>query len=257
MSNSKKRSPLREGKAKIVYEGPEAGTLIQHFKDDATAFNNEKKGIINGKGVINNRITEYLMTKLNERKIQTHFIKTLNMREQLIKSLEMIPVEVVVRNIAAGSLSKRFGLEEGTVLPRVVLEFYLKNDELNDPMITEDHITCFNYADIVELEEMKIAAIRINDFLSGIFMGAGLRLVDMKLEFGRLYTEEGIMIILGDEISPDTCRLWDVETNEKLDKDRFRRDLGGIEEAYLEVAERLGVLTKQMKNDINQKAAEK
>ncbi|NDF12029.1 MAG: phosphoribosylaminoimidazolesuccinocarboxamide synthase [Proteobacteria bacterium] len=237
------RRKVYEGKAKILFEGPEAGTLIQYFKDDATAFNNQKKGVISGKGVLNNRISEYIMTKLEEIGIDTHFIKALNMREQLIKAAEIIPIEIVVRNVTAGSLARRFGVEEGLPLPRPLIEFYLKSDELNDPLVSEEHIFFFQWAEVPEIEEIKIQAYRINDFLSGLFLGAGLKLVDFKIEFGRVYDEEGnSYLIVADEISPDSCRLWDIKTGEKLDKDRFRHDMGGVEEAYQEVARRLGVL---------------
>ena len=245
-----RRRKLYEGKAKVLYEGPEPGTLIQYFKDDATAFNNEKKGIITGKGVLNNRISEYLMTRLAEIGIPTHLMRRLNMREQLIREVEIIPVETVVRNIAAGSISKRFGIEEGTVLPRSIIEYYYKSDELGDPLVAEEHITAFGWANTQELDDMMSLSLRVNDFLSGILIGVGLRLVDFKLEFGRLYNEESVQIVLADEISPDNCRLWDVRTNQKLDKDRFRRDLGGEREAYQEVARRLGVLPEAAKADV-------
>lgn len=237
-----RRRKIYEGKAKILYEGPEPGTLIQYFKDDATAFNNEKQGMITGKGVLNNRISEYLMTRLGEIGIPTHFMRRMNMREQLVRDVEIIPVEVVVRNIAAGSIAKRFGIEEGTVLPSSIIEYYYKSDELGDPMIAEEHITAFGWATPQDIDDMVALSLRVNDFLSGLFIGVGLRLVDFKLEFGRFYTEDTLQIVLADEISPDNCRLWDSETNEKLDKDRFRRDLGGVREAYQEVARRLGVL---------------
>ena len=237
-----KRRRIYEGKAKVLFEGPEPGTVVQYFKDDATAFNNKKRGIIEGKGVINNRVSEYLMIKLGEIGVPTHFIKRLNMREQLVRQVEIIPIEVVVRNVAAGSLSKRFGILEGTQLPRSIIEFYYKSDELGDPMVSDEHITAFGWAAPQELEEMMQLAIRINDYLSGLFYGIGLRLVDFKVEFGRLIENEEVRIILADEISPDNCRLWDVKTNEKLDKDRFRQDLGKVEEAYQEVAKRLGIL---------------
>jgi phosphoribosylaminoimidazole-succinocarboxamide synthase len=223
---------------------------VQYFKDDATAYNNQKKGIITGKGVLNNRISEYLMMRLAEIGIQTHFVRRLNMREQLVREVEIIPVEVVVRNIAAGTFSKRFGAEEGTPLPRSIVEYYLKNDELGDPMICEEHITAFGWASTQDLDDMMHMSLRINDFLSGLFMGVGLKLVDFKLEFGRLWENEEMRIVLADEISPDSCRLWDVETQEKLDKDRFRRDLGKVEEAYQEVARRLGVLPEAGPVDI-------
>lgn len=237
-----KRRRLYEGKAKVLFEGPEPGTIVQYFKDDATAFNNLKKGTIEGKGVINNRISEYLMVKLGEIGVPTHFIKRINMREQLIRQVEIIPIEVVVRNVAAGSLTKRFGIPEGTQLPRSIIEFYYKSDELGDPMVSDEHITAFGWASPQELEEMMTISIRINDYLSGLFYGIGLKLVDFKVEFGRLFENEEMRIVLADEISPDNCRLWDVKTNEKLDKDRFRQDLGKVAEAYQEVAKRLGIL---------------
>jgi len=236
-----RRRRVYEGKAKILYEGPEPGTLIQHFKDDATAFNNKKRDKIEGKGVLNNRISEYLFQKLGEMGVPTHFIKRLNMREQLIREVEIIPLEVVIRNVAAGSLSTRLGIDEGTVLPRSIVEFYYKADELNDPLVTEEHITAFGWATPQELDDVMSLALRINDFLSGLFLGVGIRLVDFKCEFGRLWEGEMMRVVLADEISPDCCRLWDIETQDKLDKDRFRRDMGGLVEAYQEVARRLGL----------------
>jgi len=237
-----RRRRIYEGKAKILFEGPEPGTLVQYFKDDATAFNAQKKGVITGKGVLNNRISEYLMTKLGEIGIPTHFVRRLNMREQLVREVEIIPIEVVVRNVAAGSLTKRFGIPEGTMLPRSIVEYYFKNDELGDPMVSEEHITAFGWAMPQDLDDMLSLSLRVNDYLSGLFLGIGLRLVDFKLEFGRLWENEEMRIVLADEISPDNCRLWDVKTNEKLDKDRFRQDLGNVAEAYQEVARRLGIL---------------
>jgi len=236
-----RRKQIYEGKAKVLFEGPEPGTLVQYFKDDATAFNNKKKGVITGKGVLNNRISEYLMMRLHEIGIPTHFVRRLNMREQLIREVEIIPVEVVIRNIAAGSISQRLGIEEGTPLPRSIVEYYYKKDELNDPMVSEEHITAFGWANTQELDDILNMSLRINDFLIGLFLGIGIRLVDFKLEFGRLYENEEMRVVLADEISPDNCRLWDAKTNEKMDKDRFRRDLGKIEEAYQEVARRLGI----------------
>ena len=237
-----RRRQIYEGKAKILYEGPEPGTLIQYFKDDATAFNAQKKGTINGKGVINNRISEHVFTLLGNIGIPTHFIKRLNMREQLVRQVEIVPIEVVVRNVAAGSLSKRYGIEEGTQLTRTILEYYYKDDALGDPLITEEHIACFGWASQEEIHEIADMAIRINDFMSGLFAGIGIRLVDFKLEFGRVWENDYSRVILADEISPDGCRLWDMASGEKLDKDRFRRDLGGEVEAYQEVARRLGLL---------------
>ena len=240
---NQRRTRVYEGKAKILYEGPEPGTLIVHYKDDTTAFNNQKKAVIDGKGVLNNRISELIFSKLNDIGVPTHFLKRLNMREQLIRAVEIIPLEVVVRNVAAGSLAKRLGLTEGTALPRSIIEFYYKNDELGDPMVSEEHVTAFGWATPQEIDDIMALAIRINDFLSGLFLGIGIRLVDFKLEFGRLYEGEMMRIVLADEISPDSCRLWDMKTNDKLDKDRFRRDLGGLVEAYQDVARRLGILS--------------
>lgn len=236
------KSKLYEGKAKILYEGPEPGTIIQYFKDDATAFNNEKRGTLAGKGVLNNHISEYIFEGLTRIGVPNHFIRRLSMREQLIKGVEIIPVEVIVRNIAAGTLSKRLGIEEGTALPRPLVEFCYKEDELGDPLVGEDHILTFGWANEYELEDMVTYALRVNDYLSGLMNGIGISLVDYKLEFGRLYEGDDYMTVLADEISPDSCRLWDKSSGKKLDKDRFRRDLGGEVEAYSEVARRLGVL---------------
>jgi len=237
-----RRTRIYEGKAKILYEGPEPGTLIVHYKDDATAFDAQKKAVIEGKGVLNNRISELIFTRLNELGMPTHFVKRLNMREQLVREVEIIPLEVVVRNVAAGSLAKRLGMEEGQALPRSIIEFYYKNDQLHDPMVSEEHITAFNWASPQEIDDIMHMAIRINDFLSGLFLGIGIKLVDFKVEFGRLYENDMVRIVLADEISPDCCRLWDIKTQDKLDKDRFRRDLGGLVEAYQEVARRLGIM---------------
>ncbi len=245
-----RRKQIYEGKAKILFEGPEPGTLIQYFKDDATAFNNQKRAVLEGKGVLNNRISEFVMQGLERVGVPTHFIRRLNMREQLIREVEIIPLEVVVRNVAAGSLSKRLGIAEGTPLPRSIVEFYYKADELGDPLVTEEHISCFGWASPQELDEMMSLALRINDFLYGVFVGVGIRLIDFKVEFGRLYTNEDVRTVLADEISPDSCRLWDIQSNEKLDKDRFRRDMGGVAEAYQEVARRLGILPESGPRDM-------
>jgi phosphoribosylaminoimidazole-succinocarboxamide synthase len=239
-----RRRRIYEGKAKVLYEGPEPGTLIQHFKDDATAFNAKKHQVIEGKGVLNNRISEYVFQHLNDIGVPTHFIRRLNMREQLIREVEIIPLEVVVRNVAAGSLSQRLGIEEGTQLPRSIIEFYYKNDQLNDPMVSEEHITAFGWATPQEIDDVMSLAIRVNDFLSGLFLGVGIRLVDFKMETGRLWENDLMRIVVADEISPDSCRLWDIKSSEKLDKDRFRRDLGGLLEAYTEVAKRLGIMSE-------------
>ncbi len=245
-----RRRRIYEGKAKVLFEGPEPGTLVQYFKDDASAFNNKKTGIITGKGVLNNRISEYLMTRLAEIGVPTHFVRRLNMREQLVRQVEIIPIQVVVRNLAAGGLAKRFGLEEGSPLPRSIVEYYLKNKELGSPLVSEEHITAFGWAATQDIDDMLQLSLRINDFLSGLLVGVGLKLVDFRLEFGRLWNDEEMRIVLADEISPDSCRLRDVKTNEILDKDRFRRDLGRVEEAYQEVARRLGVLPEAGPVDI-------
>ena len=237
-----KRKKIYEGKAKILYKGPQPNTIIQYFKDDATAFNNKKFAVINGKGVLNNRISAFLMEKIKDIGIPTHFIKRLNMREQLVHSVDIIPIEVVIRNVAAGSICKRFGLKEGKSLPRAIVEYYYKSDELNDPLVSDEHITAFEWANSNEIEDIFNMSLRINDFLLGIFSSIGIKVIDFKLEFGRFYKDENVEIILADELSPDNFRLWDIKTNKKLDKDRFREDLGNLEEAYQEVAERLGVL---------------
>ena len=238
-----RRKKIYEGKAKILYEGPEPGTLIQYFKDDATAFNAQKKAVLEGKGVINNRISEYIMTRLNAIGVQNHFIRRLNLREQLIKEVEIIPLEVVCRNVAAGSLATRLGLEEGSPLPRSIIEFYYKDDKLQDPMVTEEHITAFNWATTQDIDDILAMTLRVNDFLTGMFGAVGITLVDFKLEYGRVWDNDDFShLILADEISPDCCRLWDTVTKEKLDKDRFRRDLGDVIESYTEVARRLGIM---------------
>jgi len=239
-----RRRRIFEGKAKVLFEGPEPGTLIQYFKDDTSAFNNQKKGTITGKGVLNNRISEYLMVKLNEIGVPTHFMRRINMREQLIRQLEIIPVQICVRNIAAGSLAKRLGIAEGVLLPRSIVEFYYKKTALGNPMVSDEHITAFGWASPGELDEIMALSLRINDYLSGLFLGIGLKLVDFRIEFGRFWDQDDLRIVLADEISPDNCRLWDVHTNEKMDKDRFRQDLGKVAEAYQEVARRLGILSE-------------
>ncbi|WP_424943008.1 phosphoribosylaminoimidazolesuccinocarboxamide synthase [Aliiroseovarius crassostreae] len=237
-----RRKKLYEGKAKVLYEGPEQGTLVQYFKDDATAFNAEKKDVIDGKGVLNNRLSEFFMTGLAQIGVPNHFIKRLNMREQLIKAAEIVPLEVIVRNVAAGSMAKRLGLEEGTKLPRPIVEFSYKDDALGDPLVPEEYIMAFGWATQQELGEIVDMALRVNDYLSGVMFGVGIKLIDFKIEFGRVYEGDFQRLILADEISPDSCRLWDIETGEKLDKDVFRRDLGNLTDAYTEVARRLGVL---------------
>ncbi|WP_368187791.1 phosphoribosylaminoimidazolesuccinocarboxamide synthase [Aestuariibius sp. HNIBRBA575] len=233
---------IYEGKAKVLYEGPEQGTLVQYFKDDATAFNAEKKAVIDGKGVLNNRLSEFFMTGLHNIGIPTHFLKRLNMREQLIRAAEIVPLEVIVRNYAAGSMAKRLGMEEGTQLPRPIIEFSYKDDSLGDPLVPEEYIIAFGWASQQDLDDIVAMALRVNDFLSGVMFGVGIKLIDFKIEFGRVYEGDFQRLILADEISPDSCRLWDIETGEKLDKDVFRRDLGNLTDAYTEVAKRLGVM---------------
>ena len=240
-----KGKKLYEGKAKIIYEGPEKGTAIQHFKDDATAFNNQKKTNVEGKGVLNNRISEHILNNLNQIGIQTHLVKRLNMREQLVRLVEIIPLEFIVRNIATGSLTKRLGIPDGTVLSKPLIEYSYKNDDLGDPLIASEHILEFKWATQDELKFINNCCLRINDFMQGMFRGVGIKLVDFKLEFGRVNIEGKQNILLADEISPDTCRLWDVVSEKKLDKDRFRKDLGNIIQAYQEVARRLGIIHEE------------
>jgi phosphoribosylaminoimidazole-succinocarboxamide synthase len=240
-----KGKKLYEGKAKILYEGPEKGTAIQHFKDDATAFNNLKKSTVEGKGVLNNRISEHIFTNLNQIGIKTHLIKRLNMREQLVRLVEIIPVEFIVRNIATGSLTKKLGIADGTVLSKPLLEYSYKNDDLGDPLVAKEHVIEFKWATEHELKIIKNYCLRINDFMQGMFRGIGIKLVDFKLEFGRSEIENEKEIILADEISPDTCRLWDIASEKKLDKDRFRKDLGNIIQAYQEVGRRLGIIHEE------------
>ena len=239
-----RRTKIYEGKAKILYEGPEPGTLVQYFKDDATAFNAEKKDVIEGKGVLNNRLSEFFMNGLNEIGVPTHFIKRINMREQLIRNCEIIPLEVIVRNFSAGSFAKRLGVAEGTRLPRPIVEYCYKDDALGDPLVTEEHIAAFGWASQQDMEDILALALRVNDFMSGLMLGVGIRLVDFKIEIGRIYEEEFHRLVVADEISPDSCRLWDIKTGEKLDKDVFRHDLGSLTNAYTEVARRLGVIPK-------------
>ena len=239
----KKGKKLYEGKAKIIYATSDKNYVIQYFKDDATAFNNQKRSVIDGKGVLNNRISEHILKNLSQIGIKNHLVKRLNMREQLIKFVDILPIEFIVRNIATGSLTKRLGIVEGTVLNDPLIEYCLKNDDLGDPLISREHIYAFNWAKKNEIEKINKQLLRINDFLIGLFRGVGIKLVDFKVEFGRSSQENSI--ILADEISPDTCRLWDLKTERKLDKDIFRKDLGNLIEGYQEVARRLDILHEQ------------
>ncbi|MBM3580595.1 MAG: phosphoribosylaminoimidazolesuccinocarboxamide synthase [Alphaproteobacteria bacterium] len=245
-----RRRRIYEGKAKVLFEGPEPGTLVQYFKDDTAVEGDDKTSVVTGKGVLNNRISEYLMTRLNEIGVPTHFVRRLNMREQLVREAEIIPIQVVVRNAAAGSLAQRFGIAEGTALPRSIVEFYYKAENGQRPMVSEEHITAFGWAAPEDLDEMMNLALRVNDFLSGLFLGIGLRLVDFKVEFGRLWENDYMRIVLADEISPDNCRLWDIKTSERFDRDRVIRGQGPVEEVYQEVARRLGILPEGGPRDL-------
>jgi len=230
-----KRDKIYEGKAKIVYTTDKPGLVIQYFKDDATAFNAEKRGTIVGKGVVNNRMSATIFERLGKARIPTHYVSTLSDREMLCRRLDIIKIETIVRNVVAGSLAKRTGLPEGTAIRQPIVELYPKSDPLGDPMINDDHVRMLKLATPRELAWIKRTALRINTVLVPYLRKKQLLLVDFKLEFGRA----GKTLLLGDEISPDTCRLWDATTREKLDKDRFRRDLGGVEEAYQEVYRRV------------------
>ena len=241
----KKGKKLYEGKAKIIYATSDKNLVIQYFKDDATAFNNQKKSTIEGKGVLNNRISEHILLNLTQIGIKNHLVKRLNMREQLVKLVDIIPIEFVVRNIATGSLTKRLGIEDGTILERPLIEYCLKDDKLGDPNISREHILTFNWLNEKQLKLIDESLKRLNDFLLGLFRGVGIKLVDFKVEFGLTHESNKNEIILADEISPDTCRLWDSITEKKLDKDRFRKDLGDLIPAYTEVAKRLGILHEQ------------
>jgi len=241
----KKGKKLYEGKAKIIYATSDKNLVIQYFKDDATAFNNQKKSIIEGKGVLNNRISEHILTNLSQIGIKNHLVKRLNMREQLVKLVDIIPIEFIVRNIATGSLTRRLGIEDGTVLERPLIEYCLKDDKLGDPIVSREHILTFNWLNNTQLNFIDENLKRLNDFLLGLFRGVGIKLVDFKVEFGLTHESNKSQIILADEISPDTCRLWDSITEKKLDKDRFRKDLGDLIPAYTEVAKRLGILHEQ------------
>ena len=233
----KKGVQLYEGKAKKVFATDNPDILIVDYKDDATAFNGEKKGIIAGKGAINNRMTNYLFQQLEKEGIPTHFIEEISDRETAVKKVSIVPLEVIIRNVAAGSFSKRLGVEEGTVLAEPTIEFSYKNDELGDPLINSHFAKALQLATSSEIATIENYAFKINEILKREYLNAGLRLIDFKIEFGRFHGK----IILADEISPDTCRLWDAESGEKMDKDRFRRDLGNVEEAYVQVARRLGL----------------
>ena len=236
-----KKELLYEGKAKKVYTTENEDALIVSYKDDATAFNGLKKGTIVGKGAINNRMTNLLFQRIEAEGVPTHYVQELNDRETAVRRVEIVPLEVIVRNVAAGSFSKRLGVSEGTELSEPTIEFSYKNDELGDPLINSSFVKALNLATASEIETIKKYAFMVNDILKLEFLKAGLRLIDFKIEFGRFHGK----IILADEVSPDTCRMWDVESGDKMDKDRFRRDLGNVEEAYIEVARRFGLETEK------------
>ena len=233
-----KKELIYEGKAKTLFFYDD-NTIIQYFKDDATAFNKKKHEIINEKGILNNFISEFIFKYLSENGVENHFIERLNDREQLVKKVDIIPVEVIVRNIATGTLTKRLGIQEGLKLKKPLIEFTLKSDELDDPIISEEHIDVLEYAEKDEINDIKKQALLINRLLLQLFSSINIQLVDFKIEFGRLTIDK--KVILADEISPDSCRLWDKSSSEKLDKDRFRKNLGGLIDAYKEVATRLGI----------------
>ncbi len=232
----KKLNQIYEGKAKKVFATDNPDLYIVDYKDDATAFNGLKKGTITGKGVINNKMSNIMFALLEKNGVKTHFVKQLSDRETLVKAVKIVPLEIIIRNVAAGSFSKRYGVEEGRELKNPTLEFSLKNDELNDPLINDSHITALGIVNENELNEIKKLAFKVNDVMKEFFSKLGVKLIDFKIEAGKL--KDG-SIVLADEISPDTCRFWDAKTNEKLDKDRFRRDLGGVEEAYQEIFSRI------------------
>ena len=232
----KKLEQIYEGKAKKVYATDDADLVLVEYKDDATAFNGLKKGTIAGKGVINNKVTNHMMRMLEGEGVPTHYVEELSDRETLVRKVSIVPLEVIIRNISAGSFAKRYGVEEGITFAEPTIEFSYKNDDLGDPLINAYHAVALGLATWDEIETIKKYAFRVNDFMKKYLIGLGIKLVDFKLEFGK--TSDGT-IVLADEISPDTCRFWDKDTNEKLDKDRFRRDLGGVEDAYQEIMRRL------------------
>jgi len=237
-----RRKKVYEGKAKILYEGPEPGTLIQYFKDDGGTVTASKAGVqTEGKGVLNNRLSEFFMSGLNSIGVPTHFIRRLNMREQLVRMVEIIPIEVVVRNFAAGPLSQRLGIPEGTALPRPIVEYYYKDEKLGDPMVAEEHIIAFGWAGQQDLDDMVALALRVNDFLSGVMMGVGIRLADFRIEIGRIWEGDFMRLIVADEISPDSCRLWDMRATERAEG-MPASDPGPLADVYTELARRLGVL---------------
>ena len=237
-----RRKKVYEGKAKILYEGPEPGTLIQYFKDDGISSGPEAAVAVDGKGVLNNRLSEFFMAGLNSIGVPTHFIRRVNMREQLVRMAEILPLEIVVRNFAAGELSTRLGIPEGTALPRPIVEYYFKDDKLGSPLVAEEHIVAFGWANQQDLDDVIALALRVNDFLSGVMMGVGIRLADFRIEVGRIWEGDFMRLIVADEISPDSCRLWDMRGNEASERDGVAREPGPLADVYTELARRLGVL---------------
>lgn len=237
-----RRKKVYEGKAKILYEGPEPGTLIQYFKDDAAAGAAPPQGGLEGKGVLNNRLSEFFMSGLNSIGVPTHFIRRVNMREQLVRMCEIVPLEVVVRNFAAGEISSRLGIPEGTPLPRPIVEYYYKDDKLGSPMVSEEHVIAFGWANQQDLDDIVALALRVNDFLSGVMLGVGIRLMDFRIEVGRIWEGDFMRLIVADEISPDSCRLWDLRGLEATDRDGNAREPAPLADVYTELARRLGVL---------------
>ncbi|SEN28551.1 phosphoribosylaminoimidazole-succinocarboxamide synthase [Gemmobacter aquatilis] len=237
-----RRKKVYEGTAKILYEGPEPGTLIQYFKDDSATPGTAPQGGLEGKGVLNNRLSEFFMSGLNAIGVPTHFIRRINMREQLVRMCEIVPLEVVVRNFAAGGITTRLGIPEGTPLPRPIVEYYYKDDKLGNPLVSEEHIIAFGWANQQDLDDMVALALRVNDFMSGVMLGVGIRLMDFRLEVGRIWEGDFMRLIVADEISPDSCRLWDTRGLEAPDREGFVREPGPLADVYTELARRLGVL---------------
>ena len=240
-----RRKKIYEGKAKILYEGPEPGTLVQYFKDESSVTHPEARDIVEGKGVLNNRLSEFFMSGLNAIGVSTHFIRRINMREQLIRAVEIIPLGVVVRNFASGDLSRRLGIPEGTALPRPIVEFYFKDDKLDNPLVSEEHIIAFGWASQQDLDDIVALTLRVNDFLSGVMMGVGIRLADFRIEVGRIWEGDYQRLIVADEVSPDSCRLWDMKSGQTVNLDpevQIPVQAGPLSDVYTEVARRLGVL---------------
>ncbi|MGB8813448.1 MAG: phosphoribosylaminoimidazolesuccinocarboxamide synthase [Paracoccaceae bacterium] len=237
-----RRKKVYEGKAKILYEGPEPGTLIQYFKDDGLAGATPPQAMVEGKGVLNNRLSEFFMSGLNAIGVPTHFIRRVNMREQLVRMAEIVPLEVVVRNFAAGELSTRLGIPEGVALPRPIVEYYYKDEKLGSPLVSEEHIIAFGWASQQDLDDMIALALRVNDFMSGVMLGVGIRLADFRIEVGRIWEGDFMRLIVADEISPDSCRLWDLRGLEAPDREGLVREPGPLADVYTELARRLGVM---------------